>query len=98
MRCILTIAQPGTEIASHILVFIVSEANKLYHVVSFPEDLQEQLDEDLDVKRLANVNYDTEISLALNAAEKKIGNNAALVSMMVNGDFDSSYIIFATNA
>lgn len=53
---------------------------------------------DLDVKGLASVNYDTEISLALNAAEKRIGNNAALVSMMVNGDFDSSYIIFATNA
>jgi len=43
------------------------------------------------------LNYDEEISRALNTAEKTIPG-AALASLMVNQDFDSSYIIFANNA
>ena len=97
LRCILSLTLPGGHSKCGILVFVESNIDKLYHVVNFPEYLQEQLEEDIDEKKLKQLNYDLEISRALNAEEKKIANGAALASLMVNDDFFQSYIVFATN-
>ena len=69
----------------------------MYHVMNFHEYLQEKLEIDLDDKNLTKLNYDDEISRSLNACERTIPGSA-LVTLMVNEDFHSSYIIFATNA
>ena len=70
----------------------------MYMVCPWPDYLQEQLEEDVDVKKLKVLNYDEEISRALNAQEKLIGHGSALASLMVNDGFEQSYIIFANNS
>jgi len=67
IRCILTCTKPGTEQKSHICVFVVTEGDKMYMVCPWPDYLQERLEEDVDVKKLKVLNYDEEISRALNA-------------------------------
>lgn len=80
------------------LVFVVSQGDKMYSVLNFPEYLQEDLEEDLDVRNLKVLDYDKPISVALNAVERKMANGAALASLMTNTNFYDSYIILATNA
>ena len=89
--------EPGSEKKCHTLIFSVTEGDKMYHVMNFHEYLQEKLEIDLDDKNLTKLNYDDEISRSLNACERTIPGSA-LVTLMVNEDFHSSYIIFATNA
>lgn len=76
---------------------MITEGDKDYTVMNFPDYLQDQLEEDLDGKGKQQLNYDAEVTRALNSAERTIPG-AALASLMVNQDFDSSYIIFANNA
>jgi len=52
----------------------------------------------VDEKKIPDLNYDEEMTHALNILEKIQANGSALVSLMINSDFDSSYIITATNA
>ena len=80
----------------HILVFTIMDGNKDYTVKNFPDYLQDMLEEDLDAHNKTQLNYDEEISSALNSLERAIPG-AALASLMVNQDFDSSYVIFANN-
>ncbi len=60
----------------------------MYTVRAWPDHLQEQLNEDIDIKRLNKLNYDEEVTRALNAEEKLIGHNSALASLMVNDGFE----------
>ena len=97
LRCILSLQKAGEEQKYHILVFVIADGNKDYTVMNFPEYLQDQLEYDLDELKKTQLNYDEEISRALNSSEKLIPG-AALASLMVNQEFDSSFIIFANNA
>ena len=68
IRCILTIDKPGTQQKCHLIVFILlHNVDKIYYIRNWPEHLQDQLDEDLDINQKTDLNYDVEISLALNA-------------------------------
>ena len=58
LRCILTIKLPKYTAKCHILVFVVTEGDKCYIVTNFPDALQDQLENDLDNKRLTVLNYD----------------------------------------
>ena len=98
LRSALTVKVPGSDNHSHMLVYIVAAGDKLYTVSNFPEYLQEQLEEDIDERRLTDLNYDEDITHALNSLEKVQANGTALVGMMINSDFDSSYVITAVNA
>ena len=80
------------------LIFIKIQGDKLYTVSNWPEYLQDQLEEDVDEKKIPDLNYDEEMTHALNILEKIQANGSALVSLMINSDFDSSYIVTATNA
>ena len=78
-------------------MFTIAEGNKDYSVRNFPEYLQDQLEDDVDVQKKTVLNYDEEISRALNSMERSIPG-AGLAALMVNYDFDSSFVIFANNA
>jgi len=52
------------------LVFLKMQGDKLYTVSNWPEYLQDQLEEDVDEKNINELNYDEEISHALNTLEK----------------------------
>ncbi len=82
---------------AQICVFMIAGGNKMYTVRAWPDYLQEQLNEDIDIKRLSQLNYDEQMTRALNAEEKLISRGAALASLMVNDGFEQSYIIFANN-
>ena len=81
----------------HVLVFTIAEGNKDYTVRNFPEYLQDELENDLDVQGKSVLNYDEEMSRALNSIERSIPG-AGLAALMVNEDFDTSFVIFANNA
>ena len=49
------------------------------------------------MQKLTVLNYDEEVSHALNSMERTIPG-AGLAALMVNYDFDSSFVIFANNA
>ena len=49
------------------MVFVITNDDQMYTVLNFPEYLQEQLDDDIDEKKKTHLNYDDEISRALNA-------------------------------
>jgi len=50
-----------------IFVFEITDGDWLYSVTNWPVELQDQLEDDLDVKKLKKLNYDVEITRALNA-------------------------------
>jgi len=54
------------------------------------------LEQDLDERKTTELDYDEEMSIAINAQERLQANGAALSGLMVNADFDQSYIITAT--
>ena len=88
LRCILTVKKPRSERKAQICVFVIGQGNKMYTVRAWPDHLQEQLNEDIDVKRLNKLNYDEDVTRALNAEEKLIGHGSALASLMVNDGFE----------
>ena len=67
LRCALSLVQPGSQNKCQLLVFEIVEGDRLYTVANWPEYLQEQLEIDLDHKNLQVLNYDQEITMALNA-------------------------------
>ena len=69
----------------------------MYTVLNFPEYMQEQLEEDIDLNKLTHLNYDNDISRAISSQERTIPG-AALASLMIHDDFHSSYFVFANTA
>ena len=67
LRCVLTLVEPGTHMKCQIFVFEITDGDWLYSVTNWPVELQDQLEDDLDVKKLKKLNYDVEITRALNA-------------------------------
>lgn len=52
LRCILGMRAQGSLKTNHICIFEVSEVDREYYVKNWPEALQEQLEIDLDQKKL----------------------------------------------
>lgn len=52
LRCILGMRAHGSQKTNHICIFEVSDADRDYYVRNWPEALQEQLEIDLDEKKL----------------------------------------------
>ena len=86
---------PGQLQTTHICVFEIIEGDRDYTVRNWPESFQEQLEIDLDEKKLTNLNYDADVTQAIIASELAIGRNVRLNCLIVNDDFSSSYLVFA---
>ena len=80
---------------THICIFEIKDGDKDYTVRNWPDEFQEQLEVDLDEKKLTNLNYDADITQAIITAELAIGRNVRLNCLIVNDDFTSSYMVFA---
>lgn len=50
----------------------------------------------MDERKLTELDYDNDMSIAINALERVQANGSALSGLMVNADFDQSYIFTAT--
>lgn len=82
---------------SHIFVFEEMEGNRLYFIMKFQKELQAKLT--MQAKPSSNqgdFNFDEMMTKLINAQEHKVGRNNVLTSLVINHDFDSSFVVTAT--
>ena len=70
-------------------------------IMRFADNLQQQLNiQSMGARTSArqdrNVNFDEILTRQINAQEHKVGKNNALTDLVINRDFDSSFIVTAT--
>lgn len=65
-------------------------------IMRFQEQLQNELDFQKASKSTGGVNFDELLTKMINAQEHKVGKNNVLTSLVINSDFESSFIITAT--
>ena len=81
-------------------VFQVFDGDRLYMIMRFQEQMQTQLNmhraqSSTGGQNPPNINFDDLMTRQINAQEHKVGKNNALISLVINTDFDSSFIVTA---
>ena len=101
LRCAVAIGQAKNR--AHFFVFQVYEGDRLYMIMRFKDQLQTQLDlykqksaKQQTASASMMVEFDELLTKEINAQEHKVARNNALNSIVVNEDFESSFIVTAT--
>lgn len=72
------------------------DGDRLYLIMRFQQQLQSKLLTQAQAKGQGEFNFDEMMTKLINAQEHKVGRNNVLTSLVINNDFDSSFVVTAT--